>query len=335
MKIGIDLLASQTGIPRSKYSHNAGMSLIYKHQLEMLHNQKITIIRKEPWDEFDLIYLDHGTAFKGLLNLFGGAVQKNAQNYERLKTKTKLISLGIEMPNYGELCKDRLSSCDDYWKKVDWDLISEKCKNTDFIQHVHTTDKLVLGDSHSMSAWLPYQMIIRKDGRTLAGVLRKSIRKEINDGGIDPNSLNQITLYFGNIDVRHHILRNENPEQYIDSLLAEYEKQILELGIKNVEIMKLLPIESESRKLPKTGYFKNTPFFGSQQERARIRKYFNQGLELMCKRNNFIFSEIEKFDDMHIMDYETEIMEKPGSVHIAPLYYRTDFWPLKKQILIF
>jgi len=111
-------------------------------------------------------------------------------------------------------------------------------------------------------------------------------------------------------------------------MLLEYEKQIKqikELGLKNVQLIEALPIENESRKLPKTGYYKGTPFAGTWEERTSIVDLFNNILNLICERNGW---NLYKHPDVYKNEYgelKFEVMEKPKSVHLSREYYRWDF----------
>jgi hypothetical protein len=231
------------------------------------------------------------------------------------------------MPDYGRLCKNRLKNADEYWSAIDWDEMSKVCKSIPEMIHPEITTKLVLGDSHSFSTYQPGYMTFRKDGRTLAGVLRKTISKEIDDfaTGVKEN-LTHLTCYYGNIDIRHHICREENPNQYIDDLITKYETQLQALNI-NIEVVLPLPIEDETRKLPKTGWYKGTPFYGSRQERDTIRQYFTEALIQMCNRNNWsIFKWPNQFYECTPLEFMQTYMERPKSVHLAPINHRYDYW---------
>lgn len=325
MKIAIDFIGGK--LTASQKSHKAGWAHLRACQLsDKLKTQVKVLHDGESWDNFDTVYLYHGMEFQGSLNLFGGATEASAKFYERLVTpKPKLISLDIPMPNYGELCKGRLKSCDEYWKNVNWDAVSEKCKTIEYLQHPVITDNLVIGDSHSFSVYQSGYMTARKDGRTLRGVLKKTIEKEIEDFNINPESLNNITTYYGNIDVRHHLMRTTNPKSEIDLLLYEYESQLKSIGCK-VELVHLLPIEHESRRLPKTGYFEGTPFFGLLEDRQKLVKYFNESLSRIADRNQWkIFTWPSDWYIMSPLDYFSK-MEVPKSVHLSPANHRWNYW---------
>lgn len=331
MRVGIDLIGGK--LSSSYNSHKAAWAHVRKRQLEDEWGE-VEVLAGESWDDFDLIYLYHGMEFKGSLNLFGGASEENAKFFERLvDPKPVLISLDIPMPDYGELCSSR-KTADDYWKQIDWSKVSETCKKIDWIRHPKITTKVVMGDSHSFSAYQPGYMTFRKDGRTLRGVLRKTLENELKEHypELDLSSLTHLTLYFGNIDVRHHLCRTSDPCKEVDILLEEYERQIIDLNIPNIELVKLLPIEPETRRIPKTGFFEGTAFFGTREERQKVVDYFNEKLEQLCIKNNFSFF---KFDDIiYKVDPETymkDYMEKPKNVHLSPLHHRTDLFGLRKQ----
>lgn len=331
MKIAIDFVGGK--LTANHKSHKNGWAHMRAEQLsydlgvdvDVLHND-------ESWDDYDIVYLYHGMEFKGALNLFGGATEKSAKYFERLvNPNCKLISLDVPMPDYGELCRGRLKSCDDYWRDIDWNKVSETCKNiTEFYDNCESSI-LTLGDSHSFSAWKPGSMMIRKDGRTLKGVLRKTIQKEIEDHNIDPGTLSKLTLYYGNIDIRHHIMREEDPSKSLCLLLNEYVNQIKELNVPNIELVSLLPIEDETRRLPKTGQFEGTNFYGSREERIGQMNLFNNILKYTCKGNNWDFYEWPamwyKMDPIAFMK---EKMESNRSVHLAPEFHRTQYWKSEK-----
>lgn len=329
MKYAIDLISGK--LSSSNKSHKAGWAYLRKCQLENALNVKIDVLHGESWDDYDVIFLYHGMEQDGeTLNLFGGATKDGAIFYERLlKYKNKeFISLDIPMPDYGMLCSNRLKNCDEYWAQIDWAQISEICKRIEFIDHPEITSKLVIGDSHCFSVYQPEYMTFRKDSRTLAGVLRKTIAKEINDfqDGVLKN-LTHISCYYGNIDIRHHLCRENNPKQEFKILLDEYEKQIKELNIPNVELVAPLPIEDESRRLPKTGYFKGTPFYGTRKQRQELQKFAQDYLSEICEKNNWsLFTWPKEWYEIDGITFMKTYMESPKSVHLAPCYHRYNYW---------
>jgi hypothetical protein len=120
--------------------------------------------------------------------------------------------------------------------------------------------------------------------------------------------------YFGNIDVRFHLGRQVDPIQSTMNLVKNY----IELAKQhNAKVSCLLPIESESRKIPGTGLYKGEKFYGSRELRSWLVQLFNaelinSGLEVNIWPQKW-------YDDIEF--YEKEVMEPKQSVHIRPKYY--------------
>ena len=335
MKIGIDQVVG-TISPRPT-SHKAGWSWLWanqlKHYFAALGEGKVEIKvlhNEESWDGYDLIFLDHGMEFNGeSLNLFGGAQDEPASRLARLiepePDLMRLVSLDRPMPDYGVLGKGRLKACSDGWRAVDWDLVTERCKSMDFMTQqsmgqLAGWNHLALGDSHTFSMYKPGMMVCRNDGQTLFGALKRGLKSFIEPFG----NVKHLTLYFGNIDIRHHLMRQADPAVALFAMLDEYEKQIKALNMNFVELISALPIENESRKLPKTGFYKGTPFAGTWAERTALVTMFNMRLEEICHRNGWeLYSHPDVYkNEKGELDFE--VMEKPQSVHLARLYYRWD-----------
>ena len=317
------------------------------------------------WSEFDTVYIYHTMDFDPEhiynLNVFDGPQEHTAKYFERIiwpQHKTiKLISLDYPMPNYGYRCKRKLerasetSKMSDYWRNVKWDDVQTRCEETtdwildpgvrltkpyqgrtkslwikqcEGIEHIH--DRLVIGDSHTPSVYTPKSIVLRKDGRTLAGILKKGIKKEITDFGYDYDQVKQLTCYWGNIDVRHHICRTDDHTKNVNELLDAYERELLEhdRNGKKIELVSLLPIEDESRKLPSTGLYLGTPFFGSRVERQSVVRHLNEGLAEMADQHGWtMFNWPKAWYEMDGVEF-MEKMEKPRSVHLARRFYRWD-----------
>src|SRR5690606_38906690 len=135
--------------------------------------------------------------------------------------------------------------------------------NIETIDSILNNENIVLGDSHSISVCPSNYNIIRLDGKTLYGALKIGL---IN---LLPKELpKNLIVYFGNIDVRFHLCRQHNPKA-VEYLLNDYFHQLFDLkklGVKNITVVQVLPIEDPSRKIPKTGQYKNKNFFGSLLE---------------------------------------------------------------------
>ena len=334
MKIAIDQVVG-TVSPRPT-SHKGGWAYLWANQLKYYFNQlgegdvEIKVLHnEEPWDGYDLIYLDHGMEFNGeSLNLFGGAQDEPAKRLGRLLSvdPISLVSLDRAMPDYGALGKGRLKACSDLWRDTDWDGITAACGKMDFMtqesmaNHIGL-DHLALGDSHTFSMYKPGMAVCRNDGQTMYGALKKGLKSFIEPFG---PQIKKLTLYFGNIDIRHHLMRQSDPHQAVRDMLAEYERQIKALNMDYVELIAALPIENPSRKLPKTGFYKGTPFAGSWDERTLLVEGFNKKLERMCQNNGWEFYQHPDVYKNDKGELDFEVMELPQSVHLRRSFYRWD-----------
>lgn len=291
----------------STFSHNAGWTFVIKSIMENYLNTDIDIIKEnDNWDKYSIILLSEGVNFKeGSFNFFGGVQQKQINKLEKLYNyKGRVLSLS---------------------GKLDYNIVMQKRKelaNYDFVFDIpeeinilKSSKKLVLGDSHSISVFKPGFTISRNDGKTLRGFLKKGIKEYISD------DINELIFYAGNIDIRFHMFNPNRIGDYkvfCDELLLELEKQLLNLNIPNITCVKLLPIEDESRKLPKTGQLDGLNFYGSMNERLLAVNYFNDKLEKICNRNNFKILNWN-FDYSEPLNFQ--YMEARQSVHLRPSSY--------------
>lgn len=308
-------------------SHKAAWAYLWALQLKQFLDRDTKVLHGESWSEFSRLGMYHGMEFSGSLNMFGGANAEHAGMLSRLLTidPMKTFSIDVPMPDYGELAKGRLNACSEEWREVGWDLVSERCKSvTRTLTQGDLSlkfDRVVLGDSHSISAYRSGSFVLRNDGQTLHGALKKTLKSFIDPVKKYPK---HGTFYFGNIDIRHHLMRQSDPKTSIDALHTEYIKQINGLNLVTSEIVSALPIENESRRLPKTGFYKNTPFYGSWQERTELVKYWNASLKARCAAEGIEFYEHPECYFNSIGELTFDVMEKPQSVHIARSHYRWD-----------
>ena len=176
------------------------------------------------------------------------------------------------------------------------------------------TDWLTIGDSHTAAFAPEGSMIIKTDGLTLAGQIKRNF-KYVTDHMAKCNNLQGITLVFGNIDIRHHICR----------LGIDYRDMWIDLHRFGdslpipVEYAVPWPIEFEERKLPKTGWYKGQPFWGSRDNRHQVLEGIIETMDEQ-KMNKVMYPR-----DWLTMDpelYAKEKMENMSSVHISPECYR-------------
>jgi hypothetical protein len=309
-------------------SHRTGWARMWKNCLD----SKLSF--NSDWSKETVVYFENGMEFnensKGV-NVF----LKEPKSWDKLAEKAKMIesfegelfSLDIDCPDYGARLRSRVRehSTENY-KSLDFDKISKVCSRAKTIRQQDLKRKgLVLGDSHALSAWRADAYLCRNDGLTLNGAIKRGFDEWTNEY----SDLEFLRTYFGNIDIRHHVCRlattpnDQNNlvldlvNRYIDELKSWQDRN----KVSTIEVVASLPIENESRKLPKTGYFKSQPFWGSWHERDAAHQLFDDKLRSACDANGFVFVEWPK----HFINEEGELdfsfMEKPRSVHISPEHY--------------
>ena len=236
---------------------------------------------KRDWSNEEIVYFEHGMEFKEKskgVNVF----LKDHKSWDALAAKAKqiqnfsgqLFSLDIDCPDYGQRlhCRVRPHSSPAY-RQLDFAKISKVCASAKTVrQHDQDQKSLVLGDSHALAAWRPDAYLTRLDGQTLNGALNLGFSDWIEEytHGSNPSELLSIRTYFGNIDIRHHVCRlaksaSEQRQMAVD-LADRYLAELLRCKeayeLETVEVVAALPIENESRRLPKPGYYKGQPFWG-------------------------------------------------------------------------
>lgn len=288
------------------------------------------------WSNSDDVYLEHGMEFnpnsKGV-NVF----LKDEKSWDKLAEKAKMISsfdgnlysLDIECPDYGKRLKARVRNhSSNAYKNLDFDKISNVCSKAKTVRQQDLGQSgLVLGDSHALSAWREDAFLCRNDGQTLNGAINAGFDSWINN--FSKNKLGFLRTYFGNIDIRHHICRLEvtqiGQKSAVKDLVSRYFAELTRVqeafGIEKIEVVSVLPIENEFRKLPKTGYYKGQPFWGPWINRDYASKLFNELCRKMCSRFGYNLIEWPPYFMNELGELDFEFMEKPRSVHISPAHY--------------
>ncbi len=307
-----------THISSNIHSHRAAQAAIYAEQLSIEHTPNVHLdrtgdIAPDP-NAFDDVYVYHGNDWGGSLNLFGG--MKNYGNIDNLirysKIKGPVYSLWIDHPKYSEMLEPRMKGeIHPDWHKVDWDNLKKLEDTAITVREIESTSRVVAGDSHAICMYRPGWFVNSVPFKTLHGALKQGLHTFI-----EPH--HEIAeFYFGNIDVRHHLCRQPNPEQATRDLANRYYEQLSQLDLAKVYAYELLPIENESRALPKTGYYKGTPFYGSWEDRNRCRLIFKEEMRKLCAQGSVNFIEWVDYlmNDKGELDFEH--MEKPKSVHLS------------------
>ena len=279
----------------SENSHSAGMVHIIKELFEatiLTHNDN--------WDDYDELILYHGVNFReGSFNVVGGITDEVIKRADMLfNFKKKILTLDkFQLNDFGKVRK------------------FPKYENFPIIESISLPEKenLVIGDSHSISVWPDATYSIsRNDGKTLFGFLSDKNKDWHND----LHKYKKLIFYFGNIDLRFHLGRQENPQQATKELFERYCKFVKQY--KSSTITQLLPLEDESRILPKTGLYLGKTFFGDLSLRNELRNIANK---IMEDSGIPLIKWPEYFIDTN-NKLKLDIMEPRQSVHIRPKFYK-------------
>ena len=301
-----------SNIPKNKKSHVHGWTQVWGDQLKSYIDHKCTPLIVKA----DVVYIDHGANFGGTLNLFGGATKEVYDKINTVMACKNIVSLDWDMPNYGEMLRKRIGNATTYnGINNDWcDKVSERISNIASLkQEDIKTNSAIYGDSHTIAFSGKGDKVFRTDGKTLFGTLKKGFDLKVE--------YDKITLCLGSIDIRHHILRHHNFS--LKYTIKEYVRQGNELG-DDVWFCAPVPVEFEGRRIPKSGYFKKTPFYGSWNERRDLTNEFIAILDEEAK-GKVIMPPTEWYT-MDPEKYANTYMEHGSSFHVAPPYYRRNDW---------
>lgn len=310
-------------ISKSEHSHRASWPRLLRN---MIGSKPDILDKHGSWHEYQHIYLYHGMEFNGQLNLFGGVTLELAERIvDFIIHKDKFISLEYPMPDFGYMCSKRKSDIPQ-WNKIDWHQVSEICERIP-VWKQPKSQKVIVGDSHAHSVWEPGYTVKRIDHQTLHGILNKSLSSVV------PADATHLKIYFGNIDIRHHICRRDNPRQAVDILLSRLEEQLKSLpnNFVNVTLVHALPLPSDTRSIPKSGYYMQEPFAGSHAERTDIKCYFNNSLSVLALKNNWLVHAWPNHFQNNFNELKEDVMERPKSVHLSPASYLTDLDTLQRR----
>lgn len=278
----------------------------------------------ELMDNADAWFVSHGMEFKDSYNLNSGWQPEHAERLRIMicKGHTRIASLERRMPNLRMLLQPRAEKSEHNLTEHEWATLEYICERAEVITHneLWTGGGLVLGDSHSVARYRRGRQVLRNDGLTLHGMLKRGIKQMLEDAEVD--QVWKLIIVAGNIDIRHHLLRQDNPKESVEQMLGELWTQLEDLRAEGIimehEVTAPYPIEHEERKLPKTGYYKGTPFYGSANERREIADY-------MMSEMKWRFPSVhwwpEHWYKISGEDYAANFMEKPRSVHLSPRYH--------------
>jgi len=308
------------GVPQLKTSHVLGWASNWAEQLDAIIDHKCSHNIMNAL----IVYIEHGVNFSGTLNLFGGASKEIYDRINRVMAHPNVVSLDWDIPPWGEQFRGRIGNATTYEGITSqWcDALTKRISTIPSLkqEHLQGMKGITIGDSHSTAFAESGDIVLRENGKTLFGTLKRGLINEFR--GLTP--FNKVTFCYGSIDIRHHILRHTDFN--LDEMLDEYVKQAQAIGKEyncDVEFTAPVPVEYEERRLPKTGYFKGTPFFGSREDRFNLTMRFIEGLK---DRNVKVIMPPYNWYTMNPEKYAKVHMENGSSVHISPIYYRRKNW---------
>jgi hypothetical protein len=290
-------------VGNSTSHHGGGYYHVMLSILRSYHPEGLTV-NPEPstWNEYERLYILEGVNYQeNVFNFIGGPQPEHIEKLEAMAKYTGL-PIAVNTPIDMNVFNKRFG-VDHQFSAI----------NTIPYARLYGEDtrKLVRGDSHSLSVWKPGFGLDRTDGKTLFGFLKDA------DSLVDVwnEKYDKVILYFGNIDLRFHLMRQENPRAAVGDLFRRYIEFAKKLN--NATLVNLLPIEHESRKLPGTGLYLKQPYFGTRQERMDLRDAANRimnnsGLKTIQWPDEWIDE-----DGMKMFEY----MEPKQSVHLRPRHY--------------
>ena len=301
----VGLVSMMGNVGATLNSQGGGYGLIQTKMLWDNHPHDTVDVNPPPstWGNYDLLYICEGVNFvAGSFNVPGGPQPLHTEKMKAIAEFKGELRYSNSIFDFNKF-NQRLKIEDTFPEthRVSF-------YNT-FLAHGLESRKAVIGDSHALSVWKPQHTLDFTAGRTLHGFLKRESVEQIN------NRFDEVTLYFGNIDLRFHLMRQENPQQATADLFNRYVEFAKQL--KKATLVELLPVEHESRKIPGTGLYKKQPFFGTREERMQVREIANEiinnsGLEVIQWPSEWIDADGTKMLD---------ILEMKQSVHLRPKHY--------------
>jgi hypothetical protein len=315
-----------TPIPVNPKSHVRGWAL---HWAETLNAEIAT--KDTDLSECGTLCVEHGVNFGGSMNLFGGVTDEVMDSIEQLIWHTgKVVSLDITMPNYVDQLSKRKGQATCSKRLTDSVLLALHKKlssATSIRQSDLKVPMITIGDSHSTAYAEKGASVLRTNGQTLFGVLKSNlIELDLVSVATLPE---RVCLVFGSIDIRHHIGRQSNPEAALEDLCNAYAKEVFRLSSEHmcdIEVAAPVPVEWEGRKIPKTGFYKDSAFAGTQEQRRLWTELFKSHMKAKGVR---VIQPPQEWYEMDGEEYAKKHMELSSSVHISPTNYRRFNWGIK------
>lgn len=304
----VGMLGVLTNLGTRLYSHNAGWTYVTRSILSKRLGYAVDIVSNtDDFDKYDSLIINEGANFKpGVFNFFGGVQDRQIDALKKFSDYKGDVLYLNDFADYTIPCMKR-KDLSDYS-----DLTFPKGRVIDITKYGNS---VIVGDSHSISAFEPGRTINRLDGKTLNGALKIGLKNLI-----PTKDQKDVQFYFGNIDVRFHFNRFGGADA-IRKIFKKYVDQLTDLKKQgyNITLTHLIPVEDESRKIPGTGKYLGKNFFGSQAERLEYVEHFNSLIEEAAELLDL------KVARWYNLDYDNGLslddMESRQSVHIRPSSY--------------
>lgn len=314
------------GVSQRPTSHKSSQAFIYADMIQNTNkNVTINFGNITDYSQYDEVFVYHGNDFTGSLNIFGGLQSAEADLMVALSNyKGKVTSLAIPFPSYAVMIQERINAAinnntniQPSWLSIDLQGLADIQDRAVTVIDPFISNKLVIGDSHAISLYRPQWMMNSVPFTTLNGALNRGLDSYIH------HKVDYLDVYFGNIDIRHHLCRiSGEPIRNTQDLAIRYVEAVELLDIPYLQIYEPLPIENESRKIPKTGHYDGRPFSGDWGLRNEVRNVFIKTIKSNVRNARFVEWTGNLINDKGELDFAC--MEKPQSVHLSRASY--PFW---------
>lgn len=319
-----------SGIPASSKSHTRGFENRWAKLLNatiMPTNFTLADLQKESPDE---IVMSMGVNYKRAFGIIGGLGDAIAERIIALLDYMESHPSTVFSVNFDEPANIKydnfttrvgVPSTSKLFTQEVCDKFVNLLKNANYKpMSVFDTPKIAVGDSHTVAYADDGCCVYHNNGKTLYGVLRVGV-----DEFIKPyltENTKDVDLSLGSIDIRHHILRPESTIKTPEELAQKYIDQVKiaesKFGVK-INVCAPVPVETAERVVPKSAWFKNQPFYGTEEERREFTMKFIAELK---KLHHTVIQPTESFYAMCPKKFAEDHMERPRSIHFSPEHYR-------------
>lgn len=312
-------------VPVNKKSHVKG----WFDAWQQLLGAKIATTSEEV-EAAAVVYVGFGPNYSGTLNLFGGADRRFWSMWSALAKRAedgKAVTFLENRPaKLASSFAKRIGS-KSTWSGADKqmaDKISQfAVEHRTLLSMEDYADfmpcsPICVGDSHTLAYAKEDSAVLKYDGKTAYGTIKNGIESILHPRFVPGRD---ITLSLGSVDIRHHVLRQERPLVEIFSIskgIIHIAESLKSLGA-NVSIAAPVPVEHEARRIPKTGWFKDQPFFGTREDRLQCTL---QMIGELSKSDISVVCPPMEWYTMNPEEYASEHMELSSSVHIGAHRHR-------------